>query len=332
MWKVSGVVVVVVLLGIMMESDAKKPRRRKPQKPATAVPDLRSLTRNISSLWAELDKKLESRVVVHVHGDGDDSAEKQMGEDGTHVHIHLNVNDHHGGRRGHDDHFDHYEDDCDEEHHHDSHEDHAGHAHNDSHEDHDHHGHRRGCRGRKHDEYIYARCNVDMRNEPVKSGPRNNITGTIYLRQKFHGPLEILLHLRGFYLPSDHSDHAVHMHAFHVHEFGDFSNGCTSSSGHFNPLGASHGGHDSKTRHAGDWGNIACDDAGEVHMNMTDKYCDLYGPRSIIGRGLVIHETADHLGQAPTGKKKKRAGYGNACCTVARIGKVDWDMLLQHKS
>ncbi|XP_046563198.1 uncharacterized protein LOC124272093 isoform X3 [Haliotis rubra] len=141
---------------------------------------------------------------------------------------------------------------------------------------------------------------------PSSPAPRNNITGAIYLRQKFHGPLEILLHLRGFYLPSDHSDHSVHMHGFHVHEFGDFSNGCTSSSGHFNPSGAAHGGHDAKTRHAGDWGNISCDDAGEVHTNMTDRYCDLYGPRSIIGRGLVIHETADHLGQAPVGKKDGR--------------------------
>ncbi|XP_048257743.1 uncharacterized protein LOC125383487 [Haliotis rufescens] len=353
MWKLFVILSVVVFLGVMMETDAKNTKRRMLQKPESGdAAALQSLKKNISSLWTEMHKKLESRVMVHVHGMGDDHAETHAGQDGTHVHIHLHMDDHHGG------HDDHYEDDCDEEYHHGSHESHEesdeSHAHNDSHEGHDHHGshegheghghhgsheghghrdHHRGCRGRKRNAYIYGRCNMAMGNEPSKSGPRNNITGAVYLRQKVRGPLEILLELRGFYIPSGHSDHSVHMHGFHVHEFGDFSAGCTSSGGHYNPDGGDHGGHDSEKRHAGDWGNISCDDAGEVHMNMTDKYCDLYGPHSIIGRGLVIHETADHLGRAPMGTKKKggQTGYGNACCTIARTGTLDWEMLLKHK-
>ena len=31
-------------------------------------------------------------------------------------------------------------------------------------------------------------------------------------------------------------------HGFHVHQYGDFSNGCLSAGGHYNPLGTVHGG------------------------------------------------------------------------------------------
>ena len=30
-------------------------------------------------------------------------------------------------------------------------------------------------------------------------------------------------------------------HGFHIHVYGDFSNGCLSAAGHYNPLGRTHG-------------------------------------------------------------------------------------------
>ena len=40
-------------------------------------------------------------------------------------------------------------------------------------------------------------------------------------------------------------------HGFHIHQYGDLSNGCGSTGGHFNPDGQVHGGQFAMTRHAG---------------------------------------------------------------------------------
>lgn len=41
-----------------------------------------------------------------------------------------------------------------------------------------------------------------------------------------------------------------------MHEFGDTSNGCTSTGAHFNPLNKTHGDRTHDVRHVGDFGNL----------------------------------------------------------------------------
>ncbi|KAI8388054.1 superoxide dismutase [Radiomyces spectabilis] len=86
-------------------------------------------------------------------------------------------------------------------------------------------------------------------------------------------------------------------HGFHIHEFGDNTNGCTSAGPHYNPDNVNHGGPDDEVRHAGDFGNVVAGKDGKVNFKLTDKKATLFGPTSIIGRTIVVHAGEDDLGK-----------------------------------
>jgi len=86
-------------------------------------------------------------------------------------------------------------------------------------------------------------------------------------------------------------------HGFHIHEFGDNTNGCTSAGGHFNPHGKTHGAPVDEVRHAGDLGNVDAGSDGVANVKLSDACISLAGPQSIIGRTVVVHADVDDLGK-----------------------------------
>lgn len=105
-------------------------------------------------------------------------------------------------------------------------------------------------------------------------------------------------------------------HGFHIHEFGDSTNGCISAGPHFNLDPSNHhGGPKSATRHNGDLGNILSDKQGVATIDVTDsKISIIGGPLDIKGRSIVIHEGKDDLG---LGGDEESLRTGNAGGRIA---------------
>jgi len=113
-------------------------------------------------------------------------------------------------------------------------------------------------------------------------------------------------------------------HGFHVHQFGDNTDGCTSAGPHFNPDKCEHGApEDPKgSRHAGDLGNVIADANGKADINISDTFISLTGENSILGRTVVVHADVDDLGKGghELSKTTGNAG-GRLACGVIGICK-----------
>jgi len=86
-------------------------------------------------------------------------------------------------------------------------------------------------------------------------------------------------------------------HGFHIHEYGDLTDGCDSACAHFNPYNTTHGGLDSEVRHEGDLGNIMAK-GGRAKGTLLAKTLSLNPQRKtcIVGRMIIVHEDRDDLG------------------------------------
>ena len=133
------------------------------------------------------------------------------------------------------------------------------------------------------------------------------IKGTIEFKEINNKNVEISINLKGL---------KPGLHGFHIHEFGDMSDGCASMGGHYNPDAGEHGNIDEG--HVGDLGNVTADDNGVADFTIVAKRVDLVGDRSVVGRGIVIHKDQDDLGQGGDAESKKTGNAGDrlACGVI----------------
>ncbi|XP_006002003.1 superoxide dismutase [Cu-Zn] [Latimeria chalumnae] len=139
------------------------------------------------------------------------------------------------------------------------------------------------------------------------------VSGTVCFEEK-DGAVTIKGNIKGL---------APGKHGFHVHAFGDNTNGCVSAGPHFNPHNKQHGAPDDENRHAGDLGNVLANDQGIAEFTIVDQQISLTGPSSIIGRTMVIHEKEDDLGKGGNDESKTTGNAGSRlACGVVGIAQT----------
>jgi len=133
------------------------------------------------------------------------------------------------------------------------------------------------------------------------------VEGTILLKQQADGPTMIVGKITGL---------EPGAHGFHIHEFGDLSDGCKSAGGHYNPDGVDHG--DLDEGHVGDLGNITANEDGVASFSIVAERVDLTGERSVVGRAIVVHSDVDDLGKGGDEESLKTGNAGDrlACGVI----------------
>jgi len=148
----------------------------------------------------------------------------------------------------------------------------------------------------------------------LAAGSSNAVSGTItFTQEKAGDPTVVTGEVKGL---------APGKHGFHIHQFGDYTNGCMSAGGHFNPNSKSHGGPADDERHAGDLGNITAGDDGVAKVDLKDSQVPLIGENSIIGRAVVVHEKEDDVGKGGNEESLKTGNAGpRLACGVVGVCK-----------
>lgn len=164
------------------------------------------------------------------------------------------------------------------------------------------------------DQIGYATCEVKPSAKLEDGKPL--VRGHVLFRQAFpQGKLEVIFHLDGFPTDNNQSSRAIH-----IHQYGDISDGCDSAGGHYNPFKVNH------PRHPGDFGNFNPKE-GKIKKYKSNLTASLFGPYSVIGRSVVIHEKEDDMGR---GNNKASLENGNsgkrlACCVIGTCTQKLWE-------
>jgi Cu-Zn family superoxide dismutase len=103
-------------------------------------------------------------------------------------------------------------------------------------------------------------------------------------------------------------------HGVHLHEKGDCSAADgMSAGGHWNPTGQVHGGLGSAASHLGDLGNVTADASGKAPVSLTKAGAKVRDGSTldVVGRGVIVHATADDLTTDPSGNSGARIACGS---------------------
>ena len=123
------------------------------------------------------------------------------------------------------------------------------------------------------------------------------VSGTIKLHQcSPHHFTQFSLDLR--------VDETNSLHALHIHEYGNLSQGCMGSGGHYNPFGRNHGTCclPERGRHVGDLiNNVKSDSEGRIKINFSDDLVNVDGFRK---------EKKFRMNDEMKGKKEKKKRKG----------------------
>lgn len=165
----------------------------------------------------------------------------------------------------------------------------------------------------QHNGTLYAACKMRPSTTLAEGLPK--VYGQVLFKQDYpQGRLKVLLRFHGFPTEGDPQARAVH-----IHQYGDLSQGCDSTGGHYNPHGVHH------PSHPGDFGNFE-PELGKIHT-MIESEATMFGATSVIGRAVVVHEKMDDLGR---GGDAGSLLHGNAgrrlgCCIIGISSPSLWN-------
>ena len=145
---------------------------------------------------------------------------------------------------------------------------------------------------------------------------KNNVSGIVHFYQK-NNKINIKYKIKNL---------SKGYHGFHIHQFGDLSNGCKTAGPHFNTFKHNiHGGPKTVKRHNGDLGNIynlKKSTSGKKIVSSKILNLNPCSKNSIIGRSIIIHKDRDDLGKGKNLESKKTGNAGaRLACGVIGIAK-----------
>ena len=137
----------------------------------------------------------------------------------------------------------------------------------------------------------------------------SNVSGLVHLVHKEGSKCKITAEIKGL---------TPGQHGFHIHQFGNLTQGCKTAGPHFNPFGKTHGCPGREERHVGDLGNVVAGDDGVAKLEIEDELVSLFGENTVYGRSFVVHAGVDDLGDGghELSKTTGNAGGRLACGVI----------------